>query len=100
MPVCRSSDGQIDITLLHDANRWKVMTRLFPALLKGKPVIAKEVTYLNGKEISFEGDRILPYVIDGEIFHSDKVQLSIRPKALKLISNIIEFNFLIKKTLT
>ena len=62
------------------------MANLFPALLKGKPVIAKEVTYLTGKEISFEGDRVLPYIIDGEVFHSDKIQLSIRPKALQLIS--------------
>ena len=85
-PYADPVDGLIDVTVLHDANRWNVLSRLFPDLLKGKPVIAKEVTYLNGKEISIEGDRILPYVIDGEIFHSDNIHLTIRPKALKLDS--------------
>ena len=85
-PYADSSDGQINITILQDAKRWKVMVNLFPRLLKGNPVIAKEVNYLTGKEISFEGDRVLPYIIDGEVFHSDKIQLSIRPKALQLIS--------------
>ena len=85
-PYADPTDGQINITLLHDATRWKVMTSLFPALLKGKPVIAKEVTYLTGKEISFEGDQVLPYIIDGEVFHSKKVQISIRPEALRLIT--------------
>lgn len=78
-------DGLIDATILHDAKRWKVLSRLFPGLLKGEPVIAKEVTYLKGKEMLIEGDRILPYVIDGEIYYSEKIHLSIRPKVLQLI---------------
>lgn len=84
-PNANPVDGLIDVTLLHDAQRWRVLSKLFPELLKGKHIIAKEVTYLKGKEIAIEGQHKLPYVIDGEIFHSDKVHLSIQPKALKLV---------------
>ncbi|MFC5603418.1 diacylglycerol/lipid kinase family protein [Sporosarcina koreensis] len=84
-PYANYSDGLIDVTILHNAKRWKVLTKLFPALMKGEPVIAKEVTYLKGKEVIIEGNRKLPYVIDGETFNSNRIQLSIRAKALKLV---------------
>jgi len=84
-PYADPRDGLIDVTILHDASRWKVLSRLFPKLLKGKPIFAKEVTYLKGMDIKIEGQHKLPYVVDGEIFYSDKIHLSIRPKALKLV---------------
>ncbi|MCM3637539.1 diacylglycerol kinase family lipid kinase [Sporosarcina luteola] len=84
-PYADYSDGLIDATILHNAKRWKVLSRLFPDLLKGEPIIAKEVTYLKGKEFIIEGNRKLPYVIDGEIFHADRIHLSIRTKALNLV---------------
>ncbi|WP_432358787.1 diacylglycerol/lipid kinase family protein [Sporosarcina sp. UB5] len=84
-PYADSSDGLIDVTILHNAKRWKVLSKLFPALLTGEPVIAKEVTYLKGKEIIIKGNRILTYVIDGEIFHSRNVHVTTQPNALKLV---------------
>lgn len=84
-PYANPSDGLIDVTILHDAKRWKVLSRLFPDLLKGEALNAKEVIYLKGEEIVIEGDRELPYVIDGEIFYSNRIHLSIRSKALKLV---------------
>jgi YegS/Rv2252/BmrU family lipid kinase len=84
-PYADPRDGLIDVTLLHDTSRWKVLSILFPKLLKGKPIFAKEVTYLKGKEIKIEGQHKLPYVVDGEIFYSDKIHLSICPGALKLV---------------
>ncbi|MFS0687714.1 diacylglycerol kinase family protein [Sporosarcina sp. 179-K 8C2 HS] len=84
-PLAQPDDGLIDVTALHDARRLKVLSKLFPELLKGEPLIANEVSYFKGKEIMIEGQRKLPYVIDGEIFYSEKIHLSIRPKALKLV---------------
>lgn len=84
-PYAEYGDGLIDATILHNAKRWKVLTRLFPALTKGQPIIADEVTYLKGKEIIIEGNRKLPYIIDGETFYSNRIHLSIRAKALKLV---------------
>lgn len=84
-PYADPQDGLIDMTILHDAKRWKVLFKLFPKLLKGNPIFAKEVTYLKGKDIKIEGEHKLPYIVDGEIFYSTNIHLSIQPRALKLV---------------
>ncbi|MGN7387615.1 diacylglycerol/lipid kinase family protein [Sporosarcina sp. SAFN-015] len=84
-PFADPQDGLIDVTILHNAKRWNVMTKLFPKLLKGHPIFEKEVTYLKGKDIKIEGEHKLPYIVDGEIFFSTHIHLSIQPRALKLV---------------
>ncbi|MCG7345276.1 YegS/Rv2252/BmrU family lipid kinase [Sporosarcina sp. ACRSL] len=84
-PNACPTDGMMNVTVLHEAKRLNVLLRLFPLLLKGKPIIAKEVSYLEGKEIVIEGERMLPSIIDGEFFHSKKIKIAIQRKALNLI---------------
>lgn len=88
MPICPSADpqdGWIQVTTLHNARRLKVLTRLFPVLLQGKHIFQDEVLYAKGKEITIQTDRPVPLVIDGEIFHTDSVVISMKQKALQLI---------------
>lgn len=88
MPICPTADpqdGWIHVTALHDAHRFKVLTQLFPKLLKGKQISDKKVHYTKGKEIVIETDQPVPLVIDGETFEYSHTVITINEKALKII---------------
>jgi len=76
-PEASSTDGIINITMLHDVGRMNVLMRLFPALLRGQPILRQGVTYRTGKEITIETDRPIPAIIDGEVMMSTPLHVAI-----------------------
>lgn len=84
-PDADPMDGWINLTVLHDANRFKVLTKLFPALLHGKPLLYKEIIYRKGTHITIHTNKLLPVVVDGEIRYADNFEISIQTKALRLM---------------
>ena len=85
VPVLSPTDGMLTITMLHDVGRMNVLMRLFPALLRGQPILRQGVTYRTGKEITIETDRPIPAIIDGEVMMSTPLHVAVHEKALNLI---------------
>lgn len=87
-PHALPTDGLLNVTLLHNVGRFKVLFRLFPSLLKGGPVYKNGVTYIEGKVITVESDRPIPAIVDGEIITSTPLQVKVHERALRLILTI------------
>lgn len=100
-PDAKPTDGMLHLTILHNATRQKIITTLFPALLRGKKIHQKEVSYQSARCFSIEADRNIPIVIDGEIHIADKYAITIEQGALQLLlTGHRNDNLFIKKTLT
>lgn len=84
-PGASPTDSMLNITMLHDVGRMNILMRLFPALLRGQPILRKGVTYRTGKEITTETDRPILAIIDGEVIMSTPLHVAIHEKALNLI---------------
>lgn len=84
-PEALPTDGILNITMLHDVSRMKVLLQLFPALLKGQPILRNGVTYKVGKEIFIQTNRPVSAIVDGEIVNSTPLRIAIHENALKLI---------------
>lgn len=84
-PQATPTDGILNITLLRDTGRLTVLLRLFPALLRGGPIIHKGVFYLTGKHIHIETNRPVSVVMDGEIIQTTPLEIDVCEKALRLI---------------
>lgn len=87
-PHALPTDGLLNVTLLHNVGRFKVLFRLFPALLKGGPVYKNGVSYMEGKAIKIESNRSIPAIVDGEIVTSTPLNIEIHENALQLILTI------------
>ena len=84
-PQALPTDGLFNLTLLHDVKRLKILTQLFPLLLRGQPILRKGVTYIEGKELVIETNRPIAVIIDGEIVTTTPLRITIHKQALKLI---------------
>lgn len=85
-PEADPLDGQLNLTVLHSASRWRILFFLFPALLKGGTIHAKEVMYTSGQEIRIAANRKLPLVVDGEIYWEKEVAIQIIPSKIKFLT--------------
>lgn len=84
-PDANPADGQFNLTMFHGINRFKAMTRVFPALLSGKPIRKNGITYAVGKELTISTDRPIPVIFDGEIIQAMPLHIKIQPHALQLL---------------
>ena len=84
-PTAVPTDGILNITMLNGVGRLTVLFRSFPALLKGRPIQGKGVTYKTGKKIIIHSDRDVPAIVDGEIIQSPPLTISVQEKALTLV---------------
>ncbi len=84
-PQASPTDGLLNLTMLHDVGRVKILLQLFPALLRGKPILRKGVTYIEGKELTIQTNRPIAVIVDGEIVTSTPLVISIQKQALQLV---------------
>lgn len=84
-PEALPTDGILNITVLHGVSRMTVLLRLFPALLRGAPIVHKGVSYKTAKKVIIQTNRPIPVIVDGEIISTTPIEINIQPKALRLI---------------
>ncbi|WP_203248821.1 diacylglycerol/lipid kinase family protein [Sporosarcina beigongshangi] len=84
-PQASPSDGILNLTMLHDVGRMKILFQLFPALLRGQPILHKGVTYIEGKEVDIYTNRSVAVIVDGEIITSNPLRITIQERALTLV---------------
>lgn len=87
-PQALASDGLLNITMFHELKRIKAILRIFPTLLRGKPILKPGITYKEGKAIIITTDRLIPAIVDGEIITSTRFEITIHRNALQLILTI------------
>lgn len=83
-PKAQLDDGLLDFCIIDKIPRWKV-PYLLPKFIKGKHEMLKEVKMVRGRKIYIRSHRPLPVNIDGEISWSDKVNVEIRNRAIKVL---------------
>ena len=84
-PQASPTDGLLNLTMLHDVGRIKILSQLFPALLRGKPILRKGVTYIEGKQLAILTNRPIAVIVDGEIITSTPLVVTIQEQALQLV---------------
>lgn len=84
-PHANPTDGQFNMTMFHSLKRLKAISRIFPALLRGKSIHKPGITYALGKELSISTDRSMSAIIDGEMVTTTPIHIQIQPKALHLL---------------
>lgn len=84
-PQAKSDDGLLNMTIFHDLKRAKAILRIFPTLLRGKPIHKHGISYQVGKEFIIETDRVIPAVIDGETVTSAPYHITVHEQALHLL---------------
>jgi diacylglycerol kinase family enzyme len=85
-PKAIANDGLLDVCMI---KRLSLFER-FSILLKvpeGKHITDKRVNYYQTKGISLEFPEVVPFHVDGELYYSDKFNVTILPEALKVIYN-------------
>lgn len=84
-PHALTTDGLFNITMFHSLARMKAILRIFPTLLRGKPIFKPGITYEEGRTLTIQTDRPIPAIVDGEIITSTPLQITIHHRALQLI---------------
>lgn len=84
-PYAHPIDGVADVTMVHTVKRSNLLFRLFPLLMKGKPVLRTGVTYKKGKQIRIQTSRPVSVMIDGESIGTTPAVISLHEKAVKLL---------------
>lgn len=84
-PQALPTDGILNITMFHELRRIKAIRRIFPTLLRGKPIFKEGITYKEGKEIIIETDRPISAIVDGEITTTTPLHITVHKKALQLL---------------
>jgi diacylglycerol kinase (ATP) len=85
-PKAIANDGLLDVCMI---KRLSLFER-FSILLKvpeGKHTTDKRVNYYQTKGINLEFPEVVPFHVDGELYYSDKFNVTILPEVLKVIYN-------------
>ncbi|GKV57458.1 transcriptional regulator [Sporosarcina sp. NCCP-2222] len=85
-PKANPLDGKMNLTVLHGVSRWRILLSLFPALLKGGTIEAKEVMYASGQVVQIIANRNLPIVVDGEIYCESEATIQIVPSIISFLT--------------
>lgn len=87
-PTASPTDGFLNITMVSGVGRLTVLLRSFPALLRGRIIYGKGVTYQTGKVITIQTDRPIQVVLDGEIILTTPLHICVQEKELMLVLTI------------
>lgn len=83
-PRAQLDDGQLDVCVIRDISKLKLLT-VFPSVYFGRHLGIREVNYFPAARIQVETDRSLDVYADGEHVGRTPVEISVAPKALRVI---------------
>lgn len=83
-PQAQLSDGQLDLCIIHDINRFKLFC-LFPTVYFGKHLGMQEVEYLRTSRLKIETDKPLDVYADGEYVCQTPIEVTVARNALRVI---------------
>lgn len=77
-------DGKFDTCLVDKVSRLRIL-KFFPLYKKGLHSGIKEVSFKHHEKIVIESSSSVPLNLDGEVFLTNKVEISIVPAAIKIL---------------
>ncbi len=83
LPTANASDGYLDICVIKDVRKWRVLYHL-PLLVKGKHLSLASVAVYRAREVEVKGLGCLGHA-DGEVLKGDVFKFVLLPEALRLI---------------
>lgn len=83
-PAAALDDGLLDICLVREVNRLKILT-LFPKYMKGEHGEIEYVSFKRAKKIKIESKETIALNIDGEILTGQEVEFEILKGAINVI---------------
>lgn len=83
-PEAQLSDGLLDVVILGDMTRLEFIKN-FNSVHTGAHIAHPKVHGLRGREIEIKTERPLPILADGELAETTPCQISLEPKALKVL---------------
>ncbi|MCR6110762.1 diacylglycerol kinase family lipid kinase [Bacillus sp. A301a_S52] len=84
-PDALFNDGLLNVCIVHGLNKWSLL-RVFPKAFKGNHIVLKKnVTLIQGKQISVLSDPPVPVHTDGEQLMLSPVKVTIKREALNII---------------
>ena len=83
-PRARLDDGQLDICLIHEINRLKLMG-VFPLVYFGRHLRVREVEYYNAEQARVDTERPMDVYADGEYVCRTPIHVSVARGALRVI---------------
>jgi YegS/Rv2252/BmrU family lipid kinase len=85
-PKAIANDGLLDVCMIKKLSLFE----RFSILLKvpdGKHIVDRRVNYYQTKGINLEFPEVVPFHLDGELYFSDKFDVTLLPLALKIMYN-------------
>jgi diacylglycerol kinase family enzyme len=83
-PQAKLDDGQLDICLINDIGRLKVLS-LFPAVYLGRHLAMRDVAYFQSSRLQVETEHPLDVYADGELVCQTPVEVSVARSAFRVI---------------
>ncbi len=83
-PRAEMEDGKLDVCFVRKLGRLRLL-RFFPTVFSGRHLALPEVEYVQAESFRFETETPLDLYADGEFICRTPVDISIKPKALRVI---------------
>jgi len=83
-PAADLADGQLDVCFVRQVEKARLL-RLLPRVFSGRHVALREVEYFKARRLRLETDVPLDVYADGEFVCRTPVEVSVVPKALRVI---------------
>lgn len=85
-PEAQLDDGKLDVCFVHQVGKARLL-RLFPTVFSGKHLGIPEVEYFQAQRLKVETEIPLDVYADGEFICRTPVELTVVPKALRVITS-------------
>jgi diacylglycerol kinase (ATP) len=83
-PQADLQDGLLDLVLVRELGKVAFLLN-FPKVLKGKHLSHPSVTHLTFKNLEMQSDPPLPFLVDGELLPTGRVNIEVQPSALEVV---------------
>jgi diacylglycerol kinase (ATP) len=90
-PQARKDDGLLDACVIGGVNAFKLVC-MFPTVYFGRHLRVREVGYFQGSHMRVETEQPFDIYADGEFVCRTPAEISVRPKALKVIVHMAGSN--------
>jgi diacylglycerol kinase (ATP) len=86
-PRAQMDDGQLDVCVIGGIDPFKLVC-MFPTVYFGRHLRVREVTYLRAPRFCLESETPLEIYADGEYVCRTPAELSVAPRALRVLVNL------------
>ena len=84
-PGACTADGELNVVIIAPMSIFRIVTKLFSSIAKGTHIDLPEVDYFTGRKIEVYSDPPTLLDLDGDLFGTTPVVISVVPQAMELL---------------